>query len=44
VKVYLVFVDGIEVGKLRAKSHNAAEKKAAALYPGRSVMVSYTEI
>jgi len=44
VKTYIVFVDGNEVGLIKAKGHNAAEKKAQAKYPGRSVSVAYTEV
>jgi hypothetical protein len=44
VKTYIVYVDGIEVGMLKAANHNAAEKKAQKKYPGRNVSVAYTEI
>lgn len=44
MKVYLVYVDGVEVGTLRARSHNAAEAKAQKKYPGRAVSVCYTEV
>lgn len=44
MKTYIVFVDGMEVGMLKAGSHNAAEKKAAKKYPGRHVSVAYTEV
>lgn len=44
MKVYIVFVNGIQVGKLRASNHNAAEKKAQKAYPGKQVSVAYTEI
>lgn len=44
MKVYIVYVDGEERGMIRAGSHNAAEKKAQKLYPGRRVSVAYTEI
>jgi hypothetical protein len=44
MKVYIVYVDGEERGMLRAKSHNAAEKKAQAKYPGKHVSVAYTEV
>jgi hypothetical protein len=43
-KTYIVYVDGEEVGIIKAGSHNAAEKKAQKMYPGRQVSVSYTEI
>lgn len=45
MKVYLVYVDGVEQSKtIKAASLNAAEKKAQKLYPGKSVQVAYTEI
>lgn len=44
MKTYRVFVDGIEVGLIKAGGHNAAEKKARAKYPGRQVSVEYTEV
>jgi len=44
MKVYIVYVDGIECGKVKAASHNAAEKKAAKLYPNQNVSVAYTEV
>ncbi len=44
MKVFIVYVDGIEVGMLRASGHNAAEKKAKARYPGKQVSVAYTEV
>jgi hypothetical protein len=45
MKTYIVFVDGVEVGHLKAGSHNAAEKKARKLYPeARFVSVEYTEL
>lgn len=44
VKVYIVYVNGVEVGKIRASGHNAAEKKAQAKYPGKAVSVAYTEV
>jgi hypothetical protein len=44
MKVYIVYVDGIEVGMIKAASHNAAERKAKALYPLQQVMVAYTEV
>ena len=43
MKSYIVYVDGEEVGVIKAASHNAAEKKAQKKYPGRQVMVAYTE-
>jgi hypothetical protein len=43
MKTYIVYVDGIEVGTLKAASHNAAEKKAQKKYPGKNVSVEYTE-
>lgn len=44
MKTYIVYVDGIEVGYIKAGSHNAAERKAQAKHPGKSVMVAYTEL
>lgn len=44
MKTYIVYVDGIEVGMLKAASHNAAEKKAAKKFPNKNVQVCYTEI
>jgi hypothetical protein len=44
MKVYIVYVDGNEVGMIKAASHNKAEKKALAMYPGRNVNVAYTEV
>ena len=44
MKVYIVFVEGEEKGKVKAASHNAAEKKAQKLYPGKNVSVEYTEV
>jgi len=46
MKVYIVYVDGVEVeGYIRAGSHNAAEKKAKKKYPhAKDVSVAYTEI
>jgi hypothetical protein len=47
MKVYIVYVKGEEVGKIKAKDHNAAEKKARAKYPNLDpfqVSVEYTEI
>ena len=42
-KTYIVYVDGDEVGTIKAGSHNAAEKKAKLKHPGKNVSVSYTE-
>jgi len=44
MKTYIVYVDGEERGMIKAWSHNAAEKKAQAKYPGKSVSVAYTEV
>jgi len=44
MKVYIVYVDGEEVGYIKAKDHNTAEKKAQKQYPGKNVMVCYTEL
>lgn len=44
MKTYIVYVEGIETGYIRAASHNAAEKKAQKKYPGKNVSVAYTEL
>lgn len=44
MKTYIVYVDGVEVGMIKAGSHNAAEKKAQKKFPGKSVSVAYTEV
>lgn len=45
MKTYIVYVDGNEVKPyIKAASHNAAEKKAKAQYPGKQVSVAGTEV
>jgi hypothetical protein len=44
MKTYIVYVDGIEVGMIKASGHNQAEKKAQKMYPDKQVSVAYTEI
>ena len=44
MKTYIVYLDGVEVGYIKAGSHNAAEKKAKKKYPKRNVSVVYTEL
>jgi hypothetical protein len=44
VKTYVLYLDGVEVGYIKAVSHKAAEKKAKKKHPGRNVSVAYTEI
>ena len=46
MKTYIVYVDGVEVGYIKAGSHNSAEKKAKKQYSNGSndVSVCYTEI
>jgi hypothetical protein len=44
MKTYIVYIDGNEVGYIKAGSHNSAEKKAQKKYPGKNVTVVYTEI
>ena len=44
MKHYIVYVNGYEVALIKAGSHNAAEKKAQAKYPGKQVSVAYTEV
>ncbi len=43
MKTYIVYVNGTEVGYIKAANHNAAEKKAKDKY-GQNTMVVYTEI
>jgi hypothetical protein len=46
MKTYIVYVNGVEVGYIKAGSHNAAEKKAFKKYKGdcRTISVAYTEL
>lgn len=49
MKTYIVFVDGVEVGYIKAGSHNAAEAKAQRKYhcphgEAWHVSVAYTEL
>lgn len=44
MKTYIVYVDGVEVGYLKAGSHNSAERQAQKKHPGHHVMVAYTEL
>ena len=47
MKTYIVYVNGNEVGMIKAASHNAAEKKAQAKHPTVlkfHVSVAYTEV
>jgi hypothetical protein len=44
MKTYIVYVDGVEAGMIKAGSHNAAEKKAKTKYPGKDIAVAYTEV
>jgi hypothetical protein len=44
MKTYIVYVNGIQTGMIKAGSHNAAEKKAQAKFPGQAVSVAYTEV
>jgi hypothetical protein len=43
-KTYIVYVDGKEVGMIKAGSHNAAEAKAKQKHPNKNVSVTYTEV
>lgn len=43
MKTYIVYVNGEEMGYIKAGSHNAAEKKAQQKY-GETASVTYTEI
>lgn len=44
MKTYIVYVDGDQVGYIKAGSHNAAEKKAQKKHPGKNITVAYTEL
>jgi hypothetical protein len=46
MKTYIVYVNGNEVGYIKAANHNAAEKKAFKKYNGdcRNIQVVYTEL
>jgi len=44
MKTYIVYVEGVEVGYIKAGSHNAAEKKAQKKHSGKQVTVVYTEV
>ena len=44
MKVYVVTIDGVEVGLTKAKDHNTAEQRMQKKFPGKMVMVAYTEI
>ena len=46
MKTYIVYVNGIEIGYIKAGGHNSAEKKAAKKYGqnGETVSVCYTEL
>lgn len=46
MKTYIVYVMGVEVGYIKARSHNQAEEKAWKKYKGgpMTVWVSYTEL
>lgn len=47
MKTYIVYVNGIEKGYIKAGSHNSAEKKAQKKYPNEkpyNVSVAYTEL
>ena len=47
MKIYIVYLNGNEVGYIKAGSHNAAEKKAQKKYNNiepHKVSVAYTEI
>ena len=47
MKTYIVYVEGVEIMMIKAKGHNAAEAKAAKLYPqvpAHLISVEYTEI
>ena len=45
MKTYIVYVNGIEMGYIKAGSHNSAEKKAQKKYGMQGhVDVAYTEL
>jgi hypothetical protein len=44
MKTYIVYVNGVEAGQVKAASTNAAEKKAKAKFPGKQISVEYTEV
>jgi hypothetical protein len=45
MKTYIVYVNGNEVGYIKAGNHNSAEKKAIKKYsPQGQVSVVYTEL
>ena len=47
MKTYIVYINGEEVGTIKAGNHNSAEKEARAKYsdePPHAVSVVYTEI
>lgn len=44
MKTYILYLDGIECGYIKAGSHNAAEKKAKKKHPTKNVSVAYTEL
>jgi hypothetical protein len=44
LQTYIVYVDGNETTMIYSSGHNAAERKAQRLFPGRHVCVAYTEI
>ena len=47
MKTYIVYVEGEELTRdkwIKAASHNVAEKKAKAKFPGKQVDVAYTEV
>jgi hypothetical protein len=47
MKTYIVYLNGVETGYIKAASHNAAEKKAQKKYNNtkpQNVSVTYTEI
>lgn len=47
MKTYIVYVNGEEMGMIKAASHNAAEKKAKKKFPNlppHAISVAYTEV
>jgi hypothetical protein len=46
MKLYIVYVCGVEKGYVKAANHNAAERKARKMFPDFAAVVSvaYTEV
>lgn len=44
MKTYIVYVNGVEVGLIKAGSHNAAEKKAQKRYVSTTDALNYQRV